>query len=285
MRQLSAARWTRIRTPSLMIVSAGESKQVAGLRMERGPGFPYWSAGFFLSGLTEIVCTHQTYQFPGRSAVILPPKSPYRITIRKPQREIWMIFEPRPRLLQALLAPEVPAGVISVAFEDPGIWTGVQAGLRDLLRWWGSQPPQLPLAENALEKVLLLARWTHSLQKQPLLDERIARITAHIEAHLHEELSVEGLARVAGLSISRLAHVFRDLMGLSPMQFLEMRRIEKAKGLLLTTDLPVQEVGWLTGFPNAQHFSVRFRKMSGQSPRAFRQKPRRRFAELNPHEE
>ena len=69
------------------------------------------------------------------------------------------------------------------------------------------------------------------------------------------------------------------------MKFLEMRRIEKAKGLLLTTDLPVQEVGRLTGFPNAQHFSIRFRKMSGQSPRDFRLKPRRRFAELNPHEE
>jgi len=238
-----------------------------------------------LSGLTEIVCGRQSHLCSGRSAVILPPKSPYRLTILKPQREIWMIFEPRPRLLQALLAPEEPAGVIFVAFEDPAIWTGVQAGLRDLLRWWGSQPPCLPLAENALEKVLLLTRWTHGLQKRPLLDERIAQVTAHIEAHVHEELSVEGLARVAGLSASRLAHLFRDRTGLTPMQFLETRRIEKAKHLLLTTDLPVQQIGQSIGFPNAQHFSVRFRKMTGQSPRAFRRKPRRRFAELNPHEE
>jgi len=59
-------------------------------------------------------------------------------------------------------------------------------------------------------------------------------------------------------------------------------RIEKAKGLLRTTDLPIQEVGWLTGFPNAQHFSIRFRKMSGQPPRDFRRKPKRRNEELNP---
>lgn len=78
----------------------------------------------------------------------------------------------------------------------------------DLLRWWGSQPPQLLLAENAMEKVLLLS-----------------------------------------------------------------------------TDLPVQQVGRLTGFPNAQHFSIRFRKMAGQLPRAFRRNPRRRFGELNPQEE
>jgi len=38
--------------------------------------------------------------------MILPPNTPYRLTILKPQHEIRMIFEPRPRLLQALLSPE-----------------------------------------------------------------------------------------------------------------------------------------------------------------------------------
>ena len=39
------------------------------------------------------------------------------------------------------------------------------------------------------------------------------------------------------------------------------------------------------GFPNAQHFSRRFRKLTGQSPSAFRKIPRRRFGELYPDEE
>ena len=217
--------------------------------------------------------------------MILAPRTPYRLTVIKPQREIWMIFGPRPRMLQTLLPPEDSAEVTSVAFTDPDIWTNVQAGLRDLLRWWDSQPQQLLLAENAMEKVLLLARWTHGLQKQPILDKRMSRVTAHIEAHLHEELSVDALARMVGLSPSRLAHVFRDRMGVSPMQFLEMRRIEKAKHLLLTTDLPIYQIGQHIGFPNAQHFSIRFRKMIGQSPRTFRLNPQRRHAELNPSEE
>ena len=51
---------------------------------------------------------------------------------------------------------------------------------------------------------------------------------------------------------------------------------------LLTTDLPVQQIGLQVGFPNAQHFSTRFRKLTGQSPRAFREAPQRRFGELNP---
>ena len=68
-----------------------------------------------------------------------------------------------------------------------------------------------------------------------------------------------------------------------PQLLLAENAMEKV--LLLSTDLPVQQVGRLTGFPNAQHFSVRFRKMAGQSPRAFRRNPRRRFGELNPQEE
>lgn len=74
-------------------------------------------------------------------------------------------------------------------------------------------------------------------------------------------------------------------MGVIPMTFVESRRIEKAKQLLLGSDLPVQQIGRDAGFPNAQHFSTRFRKLCGQSPSAFRKVTRRRFSELYPEEE
>lgn len=268
-----------------MIISAGKSDQAAGVRVERGQGFPHWTAGFFLSGLTEVACDHRTFLLAARSCLIIPPTTPYRLTVQKREREIWMIFDPRPHLVPALRSTEDSAGVTCVAFRDPAIWDAVFLGLQDLARWWGAHPPQLALAENALEKALLLTQWTRGLEKRGLLDERIARVTTHIEEHFHEGLSVETMARVAALSPSRLAHLFRDHMGLTPMQFLEMRRIERAKQLLLTTDLQVQQVAEQTGFPNAQHFSIRFRKLTGQSPKGFREKPRRRFAELNPQEE
>ncbi len=106
-----------------------------------------------------------------------------------------------------------------------------------------------------------------------------------INDQLGEELFIETLAEEAGLSPSRFAHLFRERMGVTPMNFLESRRMEQAKQLLLTTDLPVQEVALNIGFPNAQHFSTRFRKLTGQSPSAFRQAPQRRFGELHPEED
>ena len=133
-----------------------------------------------------------------------------------------------------------------------------------------------------MERVLLLAIREHGLQNQQMPDERIQRVVAHIDERFEEELPVEELARVAGLSPSRFAHLFRQFTGLAPMKFLEIHRIERAKHLLLTTDLPVQEIGFSCGFTNSQHFSTRFRSLTGQSPSAYRQVPKRRFGELNP---
>jgi len=269
-------------TNEFMIISAGKSTEKSGTRLERGAGFPHWTAGFFLSGLTETVCGEETWLLPGKSCAILEPNTPYTRTLKKPQNEVWMIFDPRASLLNALRSRQGAPGTFYIAFRDPEIWKLVQAGLGELLRWWGAQPPQLLLAENAMERVLLLAKMAQDRRQGAGLDERIAHAIAYINERIGEELCIEVLARVAGLSPSRFSHLFRETMGLAPMKFLEKRRIERARHLLLTSDLPVQQVGFNTGFPNAQHFSIRFRKLTGQSPSAFRQRPSRRFGELNP---
>jgi AraC family transcriptional regulator of arabinose operon len=265
-----------------MIISAGSSHHNVGLQMDRKPGFPYWTAGFFLSGLIDIECGQGTLLFPPRSCVILAPDTPYRLSVRRKHREIWMIFDARMRLRPVLPSRGESSSVIAVTFRDTRAWAELQAGLRDFMRWWSSQPPELLLAENAMERLLLLAIREHGQENRRMFDERMQRVVACIDARLGEELPVEELAHTAGLSASRFAHLFRDVMGLTPMKFLEVRRVEKAKHLLLTTDLPVQEIGYAVGFPNAQHFAVRFNKLTGQSPRAFRKKPSRRFGELHP---
>ncbi len=49
--------------------------------------------------------------------------------------------------------------------------------------------------------------------------------------------------------ISCFALLFKERTGVAPVKFLETRRIEKARHILLTTDLPVQQVGLQAGFP------------------------------------
>ncbi|MDE0860208.1 MAG: AraC family transcriptional regulator [Akkermansiaceae bacterium] len=269
-----------------MIIAAGRSITPAGEQMEREPGFPHWTAGFLIAGSIEIALTGgRTIQLESHACVIIPPNTPYELTVKKQQDQVWMIFDPRMHLQEGLRPLNQDFETFAVAFEDSETWTAVRAGLHDLVRWWGATPPHLLLAENAMVKVLLLARWEYDQQHHSTPDERIGRVVDIINNRLGEELSVETLAEEAGLSPSRFAHLFRERMGVTPMNFLESRRMEQARQLLLTTDLPVQEVALNIGFPNAQHFSTRFRKITGQSPSAFRKIPRRRFGELYPEEE
>ena len=265
-----------------MIISAGESTEKAGLRLERGSGFPHWTAGFFLAGLTEIVFGGQTHEASARQAVILPPHTAYTLLLKKRQHEIWMIFDPNPHLLEVLHPTKGEPAPFAISFQNPEIWTAVRGGLRDLLLWWNAEVPQLRLAENAMNRALLLAAYARDQQLPSLPDDRIDRAVAYISKRLGEELSGEMLARAAGLSASRFAFLFKERTGLAPMKFLEMRRIERAKHLLLTTSLPIQQIALSTGFPNAQHFSTCFRKVAGQSPSTFRTQPKRRFGELHP---
>ena len=267
-----------------MIIAAGVSDQEPGTLWERHPGFPYWTAAFWRSGCSKIEFRHCNFLLRKRSGILIPPNTPYKGSVVSREDQVWMLFEPRPALAGALPNPAEPQRITQVHFADDASWEFLLNGLAELIRWWNTHPPQIALAENALERVLLLTLWVRDPLQQTTQDERIERVTEFIRENLHTALSVESLAKVAALSPSRLAHLFRERICLTPMQYVELRRIERARQLLLTTNLQIKDVAAQTGFPSPEHFSVRFRKATSQSPVAFRQKPKRRYGELLPRE-
>ncbi len=94
---------------------------------------------------------------------------------------------------------------------------------------------------------------------------------AYIEQNYQGDITVEDIARNAGLNRSYFGKVFRDAMGVSPQQFLIGFRIEKACELLKLSNLSVGEVGRAVGYSNQLHFSRAFKNARGLSPRAWRQ--------------
>ena len=78
------------------------------------------------------------------------------------------------------------------------------------------------------------------------------------------------LANELSVSVSRLAHVSQKVMGAAPQQILHNRILLEAKRLLAYTNSPVSEIGYDLGFSDPAYFSRFFKKMSGDSPVAFR---------------
>ena len=102
-------------------------------------------------------------------------------------------------------------------------------------------------------------------------DPRLTAVRGFILAHLADPLNLAGLARVAGLSVPRFAHLFRAGLGIAPMAYVEQQRLLRAGELLLDARREVQAVAAAVGFVNPFHFSTRFRRWSGVSHRAWRQ--------------
>jgi len=98
----------------------------------------------------------------------------------------------------------------------------------------------------------------------------LRRVIAYIERHYVDELSAEGLAREAGLSVPQFNRRFRQLLRLSPMEYVFSLRIQRAQLLLATTRRTIGDIAASTGFYDQSHFTKRFRQATGLTPLQYR---------------
>jgi len=107
-------------------------------------------------------------------------------------------------------------------------------------------------------------------QDQQIYLGSLHKAIEYIETHLIDELSAEKLADVAGMSVPHFNRVFRKTLRLSPMEYVLSLRVQEAQRLLVTTDLPLSEIATTVGFYDQSHFTKRFRKVTGITPRQYR---------------
>ena len=102
------------------------------------------------------------------------------------------------------------------------------------------------------------------------------RAMDHINSHLYSPLTLAELARVAGFGRTYFSTLFSELNGLSPWEYIRIRRIERAKSLLTDTSLSVLEVSERSGFSNLSNFNRAFLAGVGMTPREYRKVHRKR---------
>jgi AraC family transcriptional regulator len=100
------------------------------------------------------------------------------------------------------------------------------------------------------------------------------RVRDYIEANMHEAITLGMLADVACLSEYHFLRMFRASFGLPPHAWIAARRIDRARGLLRCTDLPLQRIADDCGYANLSHFSHSFRAALGCAPSYYRNQTR-----------
>jgi|SRR5271170_956327 len=93
----------------------------------------------------------------------------------------------------------------------------------------------------------------------------VRTVRQYLEDHYTENVSLEDLARVAGLSAYHLLRVFRSETGLPPHAFLEQVRVNRAREFLRAGS-SIADVTFKTGFSDQSHLSRHFKRMTGVTP-------------------
>ena len=180
-------------------------------------------------------------------------------------------FLPQPDWLSWLDWPEIAPGLMLLHAKDPAIRRRLVSRLRDAIRLEaGSRSRGQSFALNAFEEVLLWCDSVNLRHGQP--DSRVRKAVDFLSGHLSEPFSEDRVARAAGLSPSRLRHLFRTQLGDSLRHFQETMRLERAKDLLSMSGQTIGEIALALGFENPFYFSLRFKKHTGENPRAFRRR-------------
>jgi AraC family transcriptional regulator len=134
-------------------------------------------------------------------------------------------------------------------------------------------------AVESLANVLAVHLIRHILAPRPLSRERdgvlsrnrLRAVVDYVEGHLQMGPTVQQMASIARLSPFYFARQFRAATGLAPHHYLIMRRVERAKQLLIAgTDISLADVAASAGFSDQSQFSYHFKRMVGVTPKQYR---------------
>lgn len=160
-----------------------------------------------------------------------------------------------------------------LAIAEAGQAINVISTLRAMVRDQNAGLPEAPLLLRARFFDLLgaLSRELGRSMEAEALDDRARRFQRslrHLEDHIGGEISVAGLARVAGMSYRRYTQVFRREMGTSVLAYVRALRVRLAKERLLETG-EVLQASLDAGFADLSNFYRVFRLETGLTPKQF----------------
>lgn len=125
----------------------------------------------------------------------------------------------------------------------------------------------LPLMQQMIHSYCRMVQEHHYKIHSPL----IARIVTYIDMDLRADLSLKTLSGYLQVNASYLSALFSREMGISLTDYVNERRIEQAKTLLVSTNLPIKSIAQQCGFTDIHYFSRLFRRIADSTPRAYRE--------------
>jgi two-component system, response regulator YesN len=162
-------------------------------------------------------------------------------------------------------------------------YIGITASFTNLLKMYVSllemERSNVTQSNKVLAQFNLWSQRIVSLRTDiPLVEDKehtavIQKIYEYIDEHLQEEISREQLAEFVHFNPAYLSRLFRKITGDSLTDCILLKRMEKAKTLLVSTQIKISDISSLVGYGNIPHFTKMFKRYAGVTPQEYRKNP------------
>ena len=127
-----------------------------------------------------------------------------------------------------------------------------------------------------IPELLTLINHVYSLsdKTQAHENEMVNLARNYFLAHCEERFDLKMYCQNNGWGYEKFRKIFKEQTSLSPGQFIIQKRIDRACEWLLASNFTIKEIGIRLGYPSPYEFSHQFKKISGLSPREYRQRQR-----------
>jgi len=264
------------RTGGFWLVRAG--RNIAKPNYHVGPKqIDCYGLHFIISGHLQLIHEHEVVSLQAGDMFCLFPNITYeyRIASGAELRMVWLTMEgPQMRELMRVIGLTTHQPYRTSTIDDQSI--GFLHEVEQII--WEEEPNQqrhLPLLAALLrlfeQLELHAADHDHRTVTTPPNTDWIHEVHHFLHLHYAEPLRIEAIAHRFGFHRSYFTQHFTQKTGRSPQQYLQQLRLDRAKELLCSSNLPIGEIALSVGYTDLYMFSRAFKTQIGCSPTAYRE--------------